>query len=97
MSQMSNQENTWPYWICLVAVAIASWAAYFWLTRVPGYADILIAFAISHILLGAWMIKLTRCKWQPLLIIGVVVFIGQFWILFWSVTFLIWSVTGFAP
>ena len=94
---MANLRTVLPYWTGFFAVAIASWGAYFWLTRVPAYVDILTVLAATNLLIGGCIVKFQRWQKGTLFIVGIALIIGQFWFLLWCATFLTWRIGGFGP
>ena len=94
---MLKQKNMTPYWIGFVINAFASWAAYFWLTKMSGYVNTLIFLAALNALIGAWIVKSNRGQRGALVAVVVGLAIGQFWFLLWCLTFLIWKIGGFGP
>lgn len=86
-----------PLWVSFALISVLSWAAYYWLPALHSYPLILAALAVINLLLGFWVIYMERFSRRSIIAVIFGIVIGQWWIIVWSIVFIIWRVKGFAP
>ena len=84
-------------WTSFALVALLTWVVYLYLTMLHFFFPMLCGLAIINLLLGLWLLIETRFTWRTVLLVVLGLIIGQWWLILWSVVFLIWSIGGFAP
>lgn len=83
-------------WLSFWAASALSWIAYYWLPDAHSYTLMLIS-AIANVFLGLWIIFLENRALRIIIAVIVGLVVGQWWMIVWSIVFLIWHVRGFAP
>lgn len=86
-----------PIWIGFGLTSALSWAAYYWMSALHAYTLILIFLIIINALLGCWIVYLENLAPRAIVAVVVGLLVGQWWIVVWSIVFLIWRLRGFAP
>jgi hypothetical protein len=86
-----------PIWIGFGLASALSWAAYYWPSALHSYTLILILLMIINVFLGCWIVYLEDLAPRAIVAVVVGLLVGQWWIVVWSIVFLIWWVRGFAP
>lgn len=84
-------------WVGFALASALSWAAYYWLSATPSYSSILISLAMVNFLLGLWIIYLENRAPRAIIAVIVGLVVGQWWMILWSIVFLVWHTRGFAP
>jgi hypothetical protein len=84
-------------WIMFGLVSLLTWIVYLTLTMLHSYRLILAVLSIVNFLLGVWLLIKGHFAWRTVVLVGLGLIVGQWWLILWSVVLSIWSINGFAP
>jgi len=84
-------------WMVFGLVSILTWIVYLNFSMLHSYRAILAVLAIVNFLLGVWLLINAHFAWRTVVLVGLGLVVGQWWLILWSVVLSIWSIRGFAP
>lgn len=84
-------------WIMFGLVSLLTWIAYLNLSMLHSYRLILVVLAIVNVLLGMWLLIKAHFARRTVVLVGLGLVVGQWWLILWSGVLIIWSIRGFAP
>lgn len=86
-----------PVWAGFVLVSVLTWLTYFNLSMLHSYRLMLIFLAVINLFLGVWILFAERFALRAVVFVVIGLVVGQWWLILWSIVFLIWGVKDFAP
>lgn len=86
-----------PIWVGFALTSALSLASYYRLSALHSYLLISTSLSIVNLFLGCWVIYVEGRTPRVIIFVIAGLIIGQWWVIVWSVVFLIWHVRGFAP
>jgi hypothetical protein len=78
-------------------VSLLTWIVYLNLSMLHSYRSMLAVLAIVHLLLGVWLSAKAHFAWRTVVLVGLGLIVGQWWLVLWSAVLSLWSINGFAP
>jgi hypothetical protein len=97
MEPSEQRSNNWIAWIAFAVANLASVYVDKYLWLVQQQDDILVLLGVASVALGTWIVFASNRRLRSATVVLILLIVGQFGLIKFLATMLIWSIVGFAP